>query len=92
MSLLVKGLMIALFFSLVIVGITLLPSTADYPLPSEFSSSLTLVFGYYAAWSSVFTVLNTLFICAGLGLGLELAIWIWRAVSWFIGIVARMVG
>jgi len=92
MSLVVKALVYVLFFSLLVVLIALLPLTSAYPLPPEFASSLTLIFGYYFAWSSVFTVLNTLLVCAGLGIGLELVIWVFGILKWIAGIVARFVG
>ena len=91
MTLLTKSLGVVLFFSLVVILFALLPSTSEYPLPSEFSSSLIVIFSYYFAWSSVFTALNTLLTCTLLVLGFELGIFIWKIVTWVIGFVSRIV-
>jgi len=92
MTLLSKAIIYVLVFSAIVVIMALLPSTTDYPLPPQFASSITVVFGYYYAWSSVFTALNTLFICATFGIGLELVIFIYKVVTWVIGIIARIAG
>jgi len=92
MSLLTKGFVAIIFFSTLVALIALLPSVNDYPLPAIFNTSLTLIFGYYFAWTGLFTCLNILFWSATFSIGLDLVIWIWNTVRGIIGWVARMIG
>jgi len=86
MSLLTLAFIIPIFFSAVIVILNLLPTTAQYPLPTEISSSLTLILGYAFAWNSIFP-LDTLLTVALISIGLELAIFTWKIIRWVIGVV-----
>jgi len=76
--------MFTVFIALVTLGLNILPTTAAYPLPAAFGTSLHTVLAYYYAWSSVFTVLSTLVICAGLGITVELSIFVWRIIKWLL--------
>jgi len=92
MSSLLKGILILLFFSLLIGLISLLPSTSDYPLDPMFASGVATIFGYYFAWSSVFTCLNTLLALSLLSIGLVLVFAIAKFVMWVISFTSRLVG
>jgi len=92
MSLLTKAIITVLFFSLIVSLIALLPSTADYPLPSAVNQGIVLVIGYYYAWAQVFTFLQTLFLFFVLTLFLDIYLWITSVVLWVIATVARFVG
>jgi len=92
MSILTKALVTAAFLALVVSLIALLPSVNDYPLPSSITNGMVVILGYYFAWSSVFTFLNTLFFFFTLTLFIEIYIWIAHVIMWIIGIVARFVG
>jgi len=91
MSMLTKAILISLFATLVIVLFGLLPSTTDYPLPPEFATSLATIMGYTFAWASVFTCLYTLITVAVLGIAMEIAIFLWKVVSWIITFTSRFV-
>jgi len=86
MNLLTLAILIPLFFSSVVVGLNLLPTTAQYPLPPEIASSIVTVFGYVFVWNSVFP-LNALLTAATIGIGLELAIFTWRIIRWTINVL-----
>jgi len=90
MSLLTKGLMIGIFFTLLVSLIALLPSVSDYPLPPQIALSLTIILGYVFAWTSVFWFINIWFAIALLSIGFELAIWTAKKVIWITTWVARL--
>jgi len=92
MTLIVKGIVWVLFFSLIVSLLALLPSTADYPLPDVISQGVTLVVGYYFAWAQVFTFLDWLFYFFILSIFIEVYVWIAKAIMWTLGLVARLVG
>jgi hypothetical protein len=85
MSILTLAILIPIFFSAVVVGINLLPTTSQYPLPVDISNSLVMVLGYTFAWNSIFPI-DTLLTCATIGIGMELAIFTWRMIRWAIGV------
>jgi len=90
MTALVKAGLVLLCFSLIVALIALLPSTTDYPLPTEFSSSITLIIGYAFAWVGVFWFLSVYWWMMLLNFGLELSIWIAKQVLRIIGWAVRM--
>jgi len=92
MSLITKGIVWVLFFSLIVSLLALLPSTDDYPLPSAITDGITVIVGYYFAWAEVFDFLNWLFFFFMLTLFIEVYIWIAKAVMWTLGLVARLTG
>lgn len=93
MTLLTKLIVIAAFSALVVAIVFALPSVEDYPLNSAFTTALTTIFGYLYAWSSVFTAINTLLLCAITGMFIELMIVAWNIASWVLTrLVARMIG
>jgi len=87
MTLLMIAILIPVIFSAFIVGINFLPLVSEYPMPNEIGEAMFLLFSYVKAWSGVFTVLNTLFIVAGIGLGVEITFLLWRAIRWVISII-----
>jgi len=88
MSLLTKAIITAIFIGLFVTMIYLLPTNVEYPLPTEFTSSLALIIGYTFAWAQVFTWINVLFLCALTALAIEILIWIWKVIAWTISKVA----
>jgi len=81
------GTVLFLFFGGILIGLNLLPTTQQIPLPPEIATSLTLIFGYTFAWIGIFPALGQLLLAATFSIGLELAILIWRMVRWIIGVV-----
>jgi len=93
MSLLVKAVLIALFFALVVALFSALPLTSDHPLDPAFTTAVMIIFAYTFAWAQVFTAINYLLFVALATLGLELGIFLFRGVAWILGkIAARFVG
>jgi len=86
----IKVGLILLVFSLIIGLIALLPSTDQYPLPAEFTTSVAIVFAYVFAWVDVFWFISVWFWIMLLTLGLELTIWIAKQVIRIIGWLVRI--
>jgi len=92
MTILSKAIIVILAFSTFVGLLALLPDASDYPLPPEAAAALQVILGNVFAWSSVFSVINTLWALVLLTFGFELAVWTWKVVQWVIGIMARFVG
>jgi len=86
MSLITLAITTVAFFSAVVVGINLLPTTSQIPISPEFATSISTIYGYLFAWNSVFPF-DTLILCASLALGLELAMFIWSMIRWVTNVV-----
>jgi len=92
MSAALKVGLIILTFSLIIGLIALLPSTDQYPLPSEFSTSIAVVVAYVFAWVDVFWFISVWWWIALLTIGIELTIWIAKQVIRITSWVVRLFG
>jgi len=92
MTALLKGLIIILFFSAVIVLFSLLPSTDQYPLDPTFRVALLYMMGYTFAWGTMFPAIFALFSIAILMIAIEVIDWIWSTVRFVIGIGVRLFG
>jgi len=86
---LTKLIQISLFSALIVAIIFALPDVRDYPLSDNFTSALTLIFGYLFAWAQVFTAINTLLAIALFVMFIEAMILAWRIAAWIIGFMAR---
>jgi len=86
MSLVTVGILLILFFSLVVGGFSLLPDAALHPLPSGVASGIYTVYAYYAQFNYILPVREFLDLFL-LTLAFEAAYWFWRFVRWIIGIV-----
>jgi len=87
MTLLMLAILIPVLFSAIVVAINFLPLVSDFPVPSEFTDALILVFSYVKAWSGVFPAIDTLFVVFGLVIGVELGFMLWYGIRWTIGLV-----
>jgi len=90
MSVLTKAIAVLLAFAIIVALIAALPSTRDYPLPGEFSSSLTLIIGYAFAWVGVFWFISVYWWMMILNYGFELTLWLARQLKQIIGWVIRL--
>jgi len=90
MSAALKVGLIILAFSLMMGLIALLPDTTQYPLPTEFSTSVAVVLAYTFAWVGVFWFISAWWWAMLLTIGLELTIWIAKQVMRVFSWLARL--
>jgi len=90
MTALTKAGLFILFFALVVILIALLPDTTQYPLPPQFTASVTVVLAYVFTWATFFWFISVWFQIMLLTMGLEITIWIAKKIIWIIGFAARM--
>jgi len=75
------AIFIVLVLGLFIAVLNALPvATAFSP---AFSSSVLIIIGYMKAWNFLLPI-TELFVCVGIVLAFELAIWFWHAIKWTI--------
>lgn len=91
MTLLTKGLLIAAFIIGIAFGISLLPSGAEYPLPTEIASAFALILGYLSAFNEIMPI-NTLITMVAVATTFKFAVYVvWPGILWIIKTTSRFI-